>query len=349
MTWSVRPRRSNLKRSQEPPPGATALLALLLATGLTAGWAPAASAASCQIPAAVSQAGSLATPESREAGTTPAAGSGIIEVEGGATPASLPIATPVAAEKPVLDPLVMLTDELLAVSQSLAACLSAGDVETTTELAGERYLGQLFGSSVPLAADDYVAIAAELTPVPTRIVNLAEVAQPDGESATAIVTQVVGNQLMRAEWTFARAPSGERRSGQSAWKLASERQLPVEAPRNAAPLEVEIGEQSFTLNPVTVTGPDVVLRGNNVATVDHEMLVLRLANGATTTDLLRASGPDLPENVSFVGEIPVRAGRETDLVLTDLEPGVYTIVCLFPDADGIPYLSAGMEASFTVE
>ncbi len=192
-------------------------------------------------------------------------------------------------------------------------------------------------------------IAAELTPIPTRIVTLADVAQPDGESATAIVTQVVGNQLMRAEWTFARAPRGERRSGQSDWKLASERQLPVEAPRNAASIEVEIGELSFTLNPVTVTGPDVVLRGNNVAAVDHEMLVLTFGNGATTDDLLRASGPDLPENVTFVGEIPVRAGHETDLVLTDLDPGVYTIVCLFPNADGVPFLSEGMEASFTVE
>jgi hypothetical protein len=338
MTWSEWPRRSKHDGSQATrPPGATALL---LAISLTAGWAPAARAASCEIPAASAQAAAQATPE---------ASAGIIEVEGAATPASLPIATPVANAVPALDPQVMLTDELLAVSQSLAACLSEGDAETTAELAGDRYLGQLFGSSVPLPAEDYVDIAAELTPIPTRIVTLADVAQPDGESATAIVTQVVGNQLMRAEWTFARAPRGERRSGQSDWKLASERQLPVEAPRNAASIEVEIGELSFTLNPVTVTGPDVVLRGNNVAAVDHEMLVLTFGNGATTDDLLRASGPDLPENVTFVGEIPVRAGHETDLVLTDLDPGVYTIVCLFPNADGVPFLSEGMEASFTVE
>ena len=67
--------------------------------------------------------------------------------------------------------LQLLTEELTAVAESLAACLSEGDAETVTELAAERYLGQLFGSSVPFSRDDYVAIASELTPIPTRIMS----------------------------------------------------------------------------------------------------------------------------------------------------------------------------------
>ena len=79
------------------------------------------------------------------------------------------------------------------------------------------------------------------------------------------------------------------------------------------------------------------------------MLVLRLAPGFTTADLLRASGPDLPREVTYIGAATVTAGNEGHLVLVDLEPGEYTMVCLFPDPAGIPHLAQGMEATFTVE
>ena len=121
------------------------------------------------------------------------------------------------------------------------------------------------------------------------------------------------------------------------------------APRGAAPIDVEIGDRSFTLDETTVSGPDVVLSGINVSDEDHEMLVLRLAPGYTTVDLLRASGPDLPEEATCIGTATVTAGDEGDLVLVDLEPGEYTLVCLFPDPEGIPHLAQGMEATFTVE
>jgi hypothetical protein len=133
------------------------------------------------------------------------------------------------------------------------------------------------------------------------------------------------------------------------WWVAGERQLPVLPPSGAAAIDVEIDDLSFTLEETTVSGPNVVLRGENDADEDHEMLVLRLAPGYTTADLLRAAGPDLPEQVTFIGEIPVRAGEENDLVLVDLEAGEYTIVCLFPDAQGTPHLAQGMETVFTVE
>ena len=338
--------RSSRWRSQ-----AAALALLLIASCVAQGfdWSSAL-AATCEIPEAASS--QDRSPAAASASTpTRAAGSSIIEVEGedepaAATPISVRVATPVA---PAVDPVELLNEELMAVAESLAACLSTGDAGTVTELAAERYLGQLFGSSVPFSRDDYVTLAAGLTPVPTRIVSLEDVAPSGDDRATALVTQVVGNQLQRAEWTFERAPSGERRSGENKWRLDGERQQPVSAPPGAAPIDVEIGDRSFTLDERSVSGPDVVLRGTNVSEEDHEMLVLRLASGYTTADLLRASGPDLPREVTFIGAATVTAGDEGDLVLVDLEPGVYTLVCLFTDPEGIPHLAQGMEETFTIE
>jgi hypothetical protein len=179
--------------------------------------------------------------------------------------------------------------------------------------------------------------------------TVEDVTRSGDDRATALVTQVVGNQLMRAEWTFEPAPTDERRARESVWRLAGERQLPVAAPPDARPIDVEIGDRSFTLDESTVAGPDVVLSGSNVSDEDHEMLVLRFAPGFTAADLLRASGPDLPEAVTYIGAATVLAGDDGDLVLVDLEPGQYTLVCLFPDQVGTPHLAQGMEATFTVE
>lgn len=329
-------------------------LALCIATATAMGsgfaWAPvqAAQTGSCDVPAASSTAGPDFVPAiDEEADATPAVGSAIIQVEGddAATAVALPAATPVP---PAPDPIAVLTRELTAVSEALAACLSEGDAETVTALAGERYLGQLFGVSVSLSAEEYITIADQLTPVPTRIIALEDVDQVAADRATAVVTQVVGNQLLRAEWSFEQAPSGERRAGQNPWLLAGERQQPVPVPPGAAPIDVEIGDRSFTLDETAVDGPDIVLRGSNISDEDHEMLVLRLAPGYTTADLLRATGPALPEEVTFTGVATVRAGDDGDLTLVDLEPGEYTIVCYFTDEQGTPHLAQGMEAAFTV-
>jgi len=325
------------------------LIVPLVAQGLV--WTPVL-AASCEIPAAVASSRDRlpATPGAPTPMT--AAGSTIIQVEGesesvaAATPASSPVATPV---QPAPDPVELLDEELTRVAESLATCLSEGDAETVTQLAAERYLGLLFGSSVPFSRDQYEAIASELTPIPVRIVSLEDVTPVGDDRATALVTQIVGNQLLRAEWTFEPAPSGERRARESTWRLAGERQQLVSAPPDAAPIDVEIGDRSFTLGETRVSDPDVVLSGTNDSDEDHEMLVLRLAPGFTTADLLRASGPDLPREATYIGAATITAGNESQLVLVDLNPGEYTIVCLFPDPEGIPYLAQGMEAAFTVE
>ena len=347
--WKRRARARRPDRARLPLRGVTVVLLLALAgTATGSSWAPPARAATCELPAAGASGRAFDAVKASE--PSPQAET-IIQVEEEATPATpLPAATPGAATPgpASADSLAALTDELTAVSEALAECLSAGDAETVVQLAGERYLGQLFGSSVPLPKAEYVAIAAQLTPVPTRIVSVAEVTRRDEDRATAIVTQVVGNQLMQAEWTFQQAPRGERQPGRSPWQLAGERQLPAPARAGAAAIDVEIDKRAFALDETAVTGPDIVLRGDNVSAEDHEMLVLRLAPGFTTADLLRAAGPDLPDDAAFVGELPVPAGKERDLVLVDMPPGTYTLVCLFPDAEGTPHLAQGMEAMFTV-
>jgi len=257
-----------------------------------------------------------------------------------ATPSTLPLASPVATPVAGID---ALSNEITHAAEQLAACLSENDSAAVVQLASERYLGQLFGSSVPLSVDDFISISQSISATPVRIVSVEDITEGENDRVTATVTQVVGQQLIAATWTF------KPGSATVPWMLDMEQRLPTTAPAGADELDVEIDDLSFDLDPTTVNGPDLVLRGENTDDIDHEMLVLKLASGFTTQDLLRATGPDLPPQVTYLGEVPVRAGKQQDLVLVDLEPGLYTIVCLFPDSEGIPHLAQGMTATFTVK
>lgn len=261
-----------------------------------------------------------------------------------------PVATPRPTAPPVTpDPQDVFATELRSVAEALAACLSDGSAGTVLDLATENYLGQLYAGGAPLTAAEYLDLAAALDPVPVRIVGLENARGRGEEIATAAVTSVVGNQLLREEWRFVQRPAANRRPGESAWRVDGAEPLPPTVPRGATELAVTLAEYSITIDGPAATGDDVVLTGTNLGAEDHEMLVLRFENGFTTGDLLRAAGPSLPDEVRWVGQATVPAGATSDLILTDLESGTYTVVCLLPTDRGTPHLALGMAAAFEVE
>jgi hypothetical protein len=111
---------------------------------------------------------------------------------------------------------------------------------------------------------------------------------------------------------------------------------------------------------VTVTGnrysPDALEADNSTVNIhasnsdkeDHELLVLKLADGVTTTALLRSHGPDFPEGVTYLGQVTIPARSAGNMVLVDLKPGVYAIVDLLPSDNGVPHLAIGMSATLTI-
>jgi plastocyanin len=262
----------------------------------------------------------------------------------GARPSAAPSASPVSLElESTADD--ALTQDLEAAATAIAGCLSDGNYETLATMTSDTYRGQLFGTNSPLDAATFAELAPALPRVAYQILSVEDATATGESTATATVTYEVSHQLRSGEWAFTQQEAGD----ETVWVLDSETAQPTEVPSGAASIDVKIGANAYTLSTSSVSGRSVALKGTNSDSSDHEMLVLRLADGLTTKDLLEAYGPSLPEGVAFIGQATIAAGSEGTLVLTGLQPGTYTIVCLLPDENGTPHLVNGMETTFTVK
>lgn len=268
-----------------------------------------------------------------------------------ASPAASPVASPVLdvmatpeASPVATDPNAAVVEEIEQAITAIFGCLNERNFDQYAVLTSDALRGQLFGSAEPLPADLFVGLAETLPPITYRVAELGPLEVVDATTVQVDVTYIAAWQLKHGTWTFAQ----ERVEGVPAWVLDRETPLPVTAPSGAATIAVTFGEASYTLAPEGASGPDVVLQLQNPTGADHEALVVRLDEGVPASVLLQG-GNGFPEGVTFVGQATVLAGGSGSLVLTGLEPGTYTLVDLLPDAAGLPNLSSGMVATFTVD
>lgn len=83
----------------------------------------------------------------------------------------------------------------------------------------------------------------------------------------------------------------------------------------------------------------------NDGEMEHHAMFLRLNDGKTVADFAAAAQQGLGEMLAVVtgvgGPGSIGPGRATTVIL-DLAAGDYLVVCLIPDADGVPHMAKGM-------
>ena len=269
-----------------------------------------------------------------------------------ATPAATPIAgretgmsaTPVAEATPA-DPNAQVADDLGNIASTLLNCFNDRDFSTFAQLTSDNARGDMFGSNEPMTSDVFIGLASTLPEDERELISVQNVTRVDDATVTANVTYRVASQLRSEAWTFVH----ERVDGLPTWVLDAIDFAEVTVPDGAATITIEIADESYSLEPATVSGPDVVLNVTNTdSAAIHETLILQLADGVTTDALLQSTGGVLPEGATLIGQASFAPGGEGQVVLVDLEPGTYTIVDLLPNESGMPNLSGGLEATFTV-
>ncbi|MCC6792886.1 MAG: hypothetical protein IT336_14440 [Thermomicrobiales bacterium] len=270
-----------------------------------------------------------------------------------ASPVSVPLASPVAS--PVAGPVVADEDApIVNAVQAIGACQNERRARTMTRFVTEGYLGDFYAGGGRITRDQFIEFARGLPRVPVEIVAVSAI-EIDAEAgrASAEVVSTIGRQLFRATWSFVFVPQETADATGNepvfgVWLADGVEPLPVEPPDGAREIEVELDENTYDPDRLRVRGPDIVIQARNRGDEDHELLVLSLADGVTTRDLLTAPGPELPAGVTVIGQITVPAGERGTLVLVGVEAGEYAIVDLLLGADGTPHLARGMEATLTV-
>ncbi len=252
-----------------------------------------------------------------------------------------------------------VAQDIERVVSAVSVCLSDADYGTLNDLVLDDFRGQLLGIGEPVIADDFGTFADELPPTAFTVSDVTDVTVTDDGDATAVVRYLVGDQLRQGLWTFslfsasASFLGGEDANGivraSARWVVSSEEVQTPDVPEGAQRVGVTLDEYSIEVDPGRVDAGTVALRIANDGQQDHEVVVLRLEDGATADELLYIPGPDLPDGISIAGQLTVPAGDEGVMVLDGVESGSYALVDLFPDDEsGVPNLSLGMEADFEV-
>ncbi len=115
---------------------------------------------------------------------------------------------------------------------------------------------------------------------------------------------------------------------------------------------VQIGPGMLIAPPPDFDGSGTWRFVNGDDTLTHEALIVRLPDGIGVPELVAWGDEARPEpapfEAEFAGAGPIGPGEEQWLTLPELEPGNYALLCYVPFEDGLPHLSDGMIAPFTV-
>ena len=268
----------------------------------------------------------------------------------GATPVASPVADATAEATPATSAERSFNEDVLrldlaAATTSLASCLSEGKYSDVVDHTSPTFRGQLVGNGRPLPGDTYVSLAQTFPQIEYTILEIANPTLVNDTTATADIVWSLANQVRVDQWTFTRSEV----QGLTMWTVESASPGTLTPSIESTTITTIISDNRYGLLPETVADDTLLFEVINRDAVDHELLVLKLEDGVSTDVLLRTPGPELPEGVTMVGQATIAQESNGRLLLTGLEPGTYTIVCLLPDENGVPHLADGMETTFTIE
>jgi uncharacterized cupredoxin-like copper-binding protein len=250
---------------------------------------------------------------------------------------SPPVATPNAesAAAPRADRLT--ADRIIAGIENFVACRNAGNYAAYAALLTPNRMLAEVGSTNP---DDVMADLRSFN-LPITILSLGDVRrEPEGRLSADFV-HLFGPHLYYRSRLYVVEQDGFV-------MFDEERFLPEEPPGEQTAVDIQLANFAIELSRNTLANaPYVVLRGRNVGTYPHEIVAVRLPPGVTVEAALAGEVPE--EKIEFIGQATIEPGESDDLVLVNLEPGTYTLLCLLDVPDGIPHAAKGMVTQITVE
>lgn len=222
-----------------------------------------------------------------------------------------------------------------AAVQNAAACLNAGEYVSYAALFTPEGLIEECGTANVYDADFCFGGFPPLSNVEVNEVQVLD----DGR-LSADVTYQAGPMLFHELMILEEQPDGML-------LIDTSLTLPVDLPEGATVIDGEMADYEFILSEYSAPAGTVSFNVTNTGEYPHELVIVQLPEGVTVEDVF--ADPSLEEQIQFVGFTFADVGQEAPpLVVTGLEPGVYTLVCFVDVPEGIPHVMRGMIAEFEV-
>lgn len=220
--------------------------------------------------------------------------------------------------------------------EHFVACRNAGDYAAYAALLTPRRMLAEAGTTNP---EDVIA-DLEAFNLPITILSLGDVRiESDGRFSAEFV-HLFGPHLYYRSRLYVIEENG-------AVKFDEEEFLPEEPSGDVSVVDVQVTDFAFALGQHTMANDQfVVLRATNEGSYVHEIIVAMLPAGATVEETLAGTIPE--EDIAFFGQATLAPGQSDDLVLVNMVPGTYTLLCLADEPDGVPHAARGMVTQVTI-
>ncbi len=230
-------------------------------------------------------------------------------------------------------------DLVTALYESAVACINSGDYLGFAALSTPEALLEEYGTTNPY---DVPVIFESFDVPPFQLVSVESVLVLADGRLYAETVYLVGNALSKEGAYFA------ERDGTLLFDSGTV-DLPVDVPADAQAADVTMVDFEFQIGQDTFdTGSPIAFSITNQGDYPHEFVVMRLPEGVTVEQV--AEDPSLFAQVTFIGGTFAEPGQQAPpLVLLDMEPGTYTVVCFVDTPDGVPHVARGMIAEITIE
>ena len=134
-----------------------------------------------------------------------------------------------------------------------------------------------------------------------------------------------------------------------AWLVNDFEHLTQDVPDAKVGLDVTMLEYSFEFDESAITGGNLALNLENAGGAPHELILERVPEDLDIEQALQSEQePEGIEEIGFAG--PFAPGADlTAILVDDLAPGRYVLLCFVPDDEGTPHALLGMWSEFAVE
>lgn len=225
-----------------------------------------------------------------------------------------------------------------AVAQNIVNCLNAGHYRDAVRQATPELMQAEFGFSDPEIADQALA---GFPPFVLHSIDNAQQQDSGRYSVDLLYRREVGAHMLVHERWFFMEEDGQL-------LLTALAPLPVEIEDDYIEVDVRMIDYAFELNRTSFpANSSIVFHVTNAGNYPHEFVVFRLPDDA---DMEAVQEGKLPQDLQFVGTTSAAEGEiATDLVLVDLDPGHYAVICFNDEPEGVPHLARGMVSEFDIE